>query len=99
MKSTKPTTHAVVAEISANHLQLVPPVLLECMSELRAIQLKIVAYYEANEIIKDCLTDDYVNFDNDANDMAYSLSGMMREEMLKNSFYAQTSQESEVFHA
>lgn len=86
-------------KISKNQPQLVPQVLLECMSELRAVQLKIVAYYEANEALVDCLTDDYCAFDCKANDMAYHISNMMGVEMLRNTFYVKTRQESEVHHA
>lgn len=84
---------------SAQSTQLVSQVLLECMSELRSIHLKIADYYVSNRERQDSIKPYYVSIDCDIESIASEISGMMSLEMLASTFYAKTAQESEVHHA
>lgn len=94
-----PTLSSEVATNAANQPQLVSQVLVDSINQLKEVYSVVRAYYIESERLKDDLYTDYFEFESSVNTTAYHISNMMGIEMLENTFYAKTSQESEVYHA
>lgn len=65
----------------------VPTLLVECLSQLRDIQLKIRSYCKSDALEKDCIEEFAGHFDNDITELAHYLGDIISSEILSNSFY------------
>lgn len=87
MKTIQSAVQATASTSRVNQCPLVSKVLLDCMEQLRSVESKIRAYYEANEPMRDCIKMEYHQFDADIHSSASNLSEMMRVDMFNRTFY------------
>lgn len=66
---------------------VISPVLLECMEQLRDVQLKIREFCQSDLPFKDCIEIEGGKIDDHLGNAAYELSEIIGQEVLKKTFY------------
>lgn len=66
---------------------VIPPVLLECLAQVKDVRTKIDTLYESSTLQKDLCSEEYSSFDGKINDIAGDISEMIRAELLNSIYY------------